>query len=69
MNIQLVESLVNIIKVLSPEEQRLLEEKLKDHTFSEINLDKIDMIQYLLDNPIEVDDLEFMKREEIYDRI
>ncbi|GCA84773.1 hypothetical protein MiHa_02748 [Microcystis aeruginosa NIES-2522] len=30
---------------------------------------KIDMIEYLLENPIEVDNLEFMKREEIYDRI
>jgi hypothetical protein len=58
-----------VIKVLSAEEQRLLEEKLKDHTLSEINSDKIDMIQYLLDNPIEVDNLELMKREEIYDRI
>ncbi|AVQ71510.1 hypothetical protein MiYa_03488 [Microcystis aeruginosa NIES-2519] len=29
---------------------------------------KIDMIEYLLENPIEVDNLEFMKREEIYDR-
>jgi hypothetical protein len=26
------------------------------------------MIEYLLENPIEVDNLEFMKREEIYDR-
>jgi hypothetical protein len=69
MNIQLVESLVNIIKVLSPEEQRLLEEKLKVHSLSEINSGRLDMIQYLLDNPIEVDDLEFMKREEIYDKI
>ncbi|MCA2628519.1 MULTISPECIES: hypothetical protein [unclassified Microcystis] len=30
---------------------------------------EIDMIEYLLENPIEVDNLEFMKREEIYDRI
>ena len=29
---------------------------------------EIDMIEYLLENPIEVDNLEFMKREEIYDR-
>ncbi|ARI81291.1 hypothetical protein IQ224_15605 [Microcystis sp. LEGE 00066] len=29
---------------------------------------EIDIIEYLLENPIEVDDLEFMKREEIYDR-
>ena len=29
---------------------------------------EIDMIEYLLSNPIEVDNLEFMKREEIYDR-
>ena len=28
---------------------------------------EIDMIEYLLENPIEVDNLEFMKREEIYD--
>ncbi|MCZ8226127.1 MAG: hypothetical protein O9324_19780 [Microcystis sp. LE19-84.1B] len=29
---------------------------------------EIDMIEYLLENPIEVDNLEFMKREEIYGR-
>ncbi|NCS23880.1 MAG: hypothetical protein GPI96_04900 [Microcystis aeruginosa BS13-02] len=29
---------------------------------------EIDMIEYLLENPIEVDNLEFMKREEIYER-
>ncbi|MDJ0530300.1 MAG: hypothetical protein PX634_34260 [Microcystis sp. M53600_WE12] len=29
---------------------------------------EIDMIEYLLENPIEVDNLEFMKREAIYDR-
>ncbi|MFM7715744.1 MAG: hypothetical protein ACKO7A_24500 [Microcystis sp.] len=29
---------------------------------------EIDLIEYLLENPIEVDNLEFMKREEIYDR-
>jgi hypothetical protein len=29
---------------------------------------EIDMIEYLLENPIEVDNLEFMEREEIYDR-
>ncbi|NCR40414.1 MAG: hypothetical protein GPJ21_11400 [Microcystis aeruginosa W13-11] len=29
---------------------------------------EIDMIEYLLENPIEVDNLEFMKREKIYDR-
>jgi len=28
----------------------------------------IDMIEYLLENPIHVDNLEFMKREDIYDR-
>ena len=28
---------------------------------------EIDVIEYLLENPIEVDNLEFMKREEIYD--
>jgi len=26
------------------------------------------MINYLLENPLEVDDLQFMTREEIYDR-
>ncbi len=30
---------------------------------------QIDMIEYLLENPIKVDNLEFMKRDEIYDRI
>ncbi|CAO5052545.1 conserved hypothetical protein [Microcystis aeruginosa PCC 9806] len=29
---------------------------------------EIDMIEYLLENPIEVDNLQFMKREEIYNR-
>ncbi len=29
---------------------------------------KFNMIDYLLEHPLEVDDLQFMKREEIYDR-
>ncbi|NER23987.1 MAG: hypothetical protein F6J86_43660 [Symploca sp. SIO1B1] len=29
---------------------------------------EIDMIEYLLDNPIHVDNLEFLTREDIYDR-
>lgn len=29
---------------------------------------QMDMIEYLLEHPIKVDDLKFMKREEIYDR-
>lgn len=36
------------------------------------NLDNLeaemDMIEYLLENPIQVDDLKFIKRGEIYDR-
>jgi hypothetical protein len=34
----------------------------------EPNKPEFDMIEYLLENPIKVDNLEFMKREEIYDR-
>ncbi|NET54771.1 MAG: hypothetical protein F6K47_00730 [Symploca sp. SIO2E6] len=29
---------------------------------------EIDMIEYLLENPIHVDNLEFLNREDIYDR-
>ncbi|MBD2394687.1 hypothetical protein H6G11_10535 [Cyanobacterium aponinum FACHB-4101] len=32
------------------------------------NKSQFDMISYLLENPLEVDDLQFMTREEIYDR-
>ena len=32
------------------------------------NLPEFDMIEYLLENPIEVEDLNFMSREEIYER-
>lgn len=32
------------------------------------NKSQFNMINYLLENPLEVDDLQFMTREEIYDR-
>ncbi len=56
---------------LKPEQiaqlQDIIEEfKLKNQLQS--NKPEFDMIEYLLGNPIKVDNLEFMKREEIYDR-
>lgn len=32
------------------------------------NPPEVDMIEYLLENPLQVEDLNFMSREEIYDR-
>jgi Spy/CpxP family protein refolding chaperone len=55
---------------LKPEQiaqlQAIIEQfKLKNQ--SQNNQSQIDMIEYLLENPIKVDNLEFIKREDIYD--
>ena len=39
--------------------------KIKNQTNK--NEPEIDMIEYLLENPLYIDDLEFIKREDIYD--
>ena len=39
--------------------------KIKNQTNK--NETEIDMIEYLLENPLYIDDLEFIKREDIYD--
>ena len=43
-------------------------EVLKAQNKAHQNEPESDMIDYLLENPLPVDNLEFMKREEIYDR-
>ena len=43
-------------------------EALKAKNKANQNEPEIDMIEYLLENPLPVDNLEFMKREDIYGR-
>lgn len=59
------------VEGLKPEqikEIKALVEVLKAKNKTNKNKSEIDMIEYLLENPLHVDDLEFMKREDIYDR-
>ncbi len=59
------------VEGLKPEqvkEIQALVEVLKAKNKTNKNKSEIDMIEYLLENPLHVDNLEFMKREDIYDR-
>ena len=59
------------VEGLSPEqiqEIQAMVEALKAKNKTNKNKPEIDMIEYLLENPLHVDNLEFMKREDIYDR-
>ncbi len=59
------------VEGLKPEqikEIKALVEVLKAKNKTNKNKSEIDMIEYLLENPLHVDNLEFMKREDIYDR-
>ena len=59
------------ISELKPEQIKYIEEiilALKAKNKLDENKSQFDMIDYLLENPLEVDDLEFITREEIYDR-
>ena len=56
---------------LKPEQIKEIQamvEALKAKNQTNKNKPEIDMIEYLLENPIHIDNLEFMKREDIYDR-
>ncbi|MGK7895539.1 MAG: hypothetical protein AB4372_18465 [Xenococcus sp. (in: cyanobacteria)] len=59
------------VEGLKPEQIKEIQshvEALKDKNKTNKNKPEIDMIDYLLENPLHVDNLEFMKREDIYDR-
>ena len=59
------------VEGLKPEqikEIQALVETLKAKNKTNKNKPEIDMIEYLLENPLYIDNLEFMKREDIYDR-
>ena len=59
------------VEGLSPEqiqEIQAMVEALKAKNKTNKNKPEIDMIEYLLENPLHIDNLEFMKREDIYDR-
>ncbi len=59
------------VEGLNPEqikERQAIVEALKAKNKTNKNKPEIDMIEYLLDNPLHVDNLKFMKREDIYDR-
>jgi hypothetical protein len=50
------------------QEIKAMVKALKAKNKAHRNEPEIDMIEYLLENPLHVDNLEFMKREDIYDR-
>ena len=50
------------------QEIKAMVKALKAKNKANQNEAEIDMIEYLLENPLPVDNLEFMKREDIYDR-
>ncbi|MGK7963130.1 hypothetical protein [Crocosphaera sp.] len=59
------------VEGLKPEqiqEIQAMVEALKAKNEINENEPEIDMIEYLLDHPLRVNNLEFMKREDIYDR-
>ncbi|MDJ0579765.1 hypothetical protein [Crocosphaera sp.] len=59
------------VEGLKPEQIKEIQamvEALKVKNQTKKNDPEIDMIEYLLENPIHVDNLEFMKREDIYER-
>ncbi|MGI0480625.1 hypothetical protein ACN4EE_07530 [Geminocystis sp. CENA526] len=59
------------VSELKPEQIKYIEEiilALKAKNKLDENKSQFDMIDYLLENPLEVDDLEFITREEIYDK-
>ncbi|MDJ0659883.1 MAG: hypothetical protein QNJ42_10400 [Crocosphaera sp.] len=59
------------VEGLKPEQIKGIQaivEALKADNQTNKNEPEIDMIEYLLENPIHVDNLEFMKREDIYVR-
>ena len=59
------------VEGLTPEqiqEIQAMVESLKAKNKTNKNKSEIDMIEYFLENPLHVDNLEFMKREDIYDR-
>ena len=59
------------VEGLKPEQIKGIQamvEALKADNQTNKNEPEIDMIEYLLENPIHVDNLEFMKREDIYGR-
>lgn len=59
------------ISELKPDQIKYIEELIlafKTKNKLDANKSSFDMINYLLENPLEVDDLQFMTREEIYDR-
>ncbi|MDJ0676719.1 MAG: hypothetical protein QNJ36_15295 [Calothrix sp. MO_167.B42] len=58
------------VEGLKPEQIKEIQamvEAFKAKNQTNKNEPEIDMIEYLLENPIHVDNLEFMKREDIYD--
>ena len=59
------------VEGLNPEqitEIQAMVQTLKAKNKTNKNRPEIDMIEYFLENPLHVDNLEFMKREDIYDR-
>lgn len=56
---------------LKPDQIKYIEEIIsafKTKNKLDKSTSQFDIINYLLENPLEVDDLQFMTREEIYDR-